>query len=150
MGVQDGQTIGLPIGPDTSHILAEIVAVAIDEALVQDLGGVPRGFRYVDDFFFFFNKREEAERALAVVARAISGYQLQINASKTRIIDTKELVEESWKYAIKRLTISAARRQQRDDIHHYFESLFSLEKKFGDESLVKYGAKKISSAIIKK
>ncbi|PXW28268.1 RNA-directed DNA polymerase [Paraburkholderia caballeronis] len=150
MGVQDGQTIGLPIGPDTSHILAETVAVAIDEQIIQTLGGVPRGFRYVDDFFFFFSKREEAERALAAVTRAVSDYQLQVNASKTRIIETKELVEESWKYAIKRLSVSSARRQQRDDIHHYFESLFSLEKRFKDESLVKYGVKQISSTIIKK
>ncbi|MCA8290782.1 RNA-directed DNA polymerase [Burkholderia vietnamiensis] len=150
MGVQDGQTIGLPIGPDTSHILAETVAVAIDERIIQTLGSVPRGFRYVDDFFLFFNKREEAERALAAVTRAVGDYQLQVNASKTRIIETKELVEESWKYSIKRLSVSSARRQQRDDIHHYFESLFSLEKKFKDESLVKYGVKQISSTIIKK
>ncbi|MGF6761318.1 hypothetical protein P3T24_001631 [Paraburkholderia sp. GAS33] len=150
MGVQDGQTIGLPIGPDTSHILAETVAVAIDEHLIQELGSAPRGFRYVDDFFFFFSKREEAERALAAVTRAVSNYQLQVNASKTRIIETKELVEESWKYAIKRLSVSSARKQQRDDIHHYFESLFALEKKFKDESLVKYGVKQISSTIVKK
>ena len=38
MAAQDGQTIGLPIGPDTSHILAEILAVAIDEALAKNLG----------------------------------------------------------------------------------------------------------------
>lgn len=150
MGIQDGQTIGLPIGPDTSHILAEIVAVAIDEQFIQELGSAPRGFRYVDDFFFFFSKREEAERALAAITRAVSDYQLQINASKTRIIETKELVEESWKYAIKRLTVSPARKEQRDDIHHYFESLFSLEKKFKDESLIKYGVKQISSTIVKK
>ena len=30
MGVQDWQTVGLPIGPDTSHIIAEIIGVAID------------------------------------------------------------------------------------------------------------------------
>ncbi|WP_312433767.1 RNA-directed DNA polymerase [Achromobacter sp.] len=150
MAVQDGQTIGLPIGPDTSHILAEIVAVAIDEQIVQTLDGAPRGFRYVDDFFLFFNKREEAERALASVTRAVGDYQLQLSAAKTRIIETKELVEESWKYSVKRLSISPMRRQQRDDLHHYFESLFSLEKKFKDESLVKYGVKQISSTIIKK
>jgi hypothetical protein len=38
MGAQDGQTIGLPIGPDTSHIIAEIIGVAIDTRLKDDLG----------------------------------------------------------------------------------------------------------------
>jgi hypothetical protein len=150
MGLQDGQTIGLPIGPDTSHILAEIIGVAIDIKLKDGLGDFPQGFRYVDDFFLFFDRREEAEKALAVLTKAINSFELQINPTKTRIIEVKELVEESWKYSLKKLKISAKKRQQRDDIHNYFEVLFSLEKRFQDESLVKYGLKQLSSSIVKK
>ncbi len=62
----------------------------------------------------------------------------------------RELVQESWKYSLKKLTVSAGRRQQRDDIHHYFEMLFSLESRFKDESLVKYGLKQLSSTSVKK
>ena len=54
MSLQDGQTIGLPIGPDTSHILAELIRVAIDLELHSQLSSWPPGFRYVDDFFLFF------------------------------------------------------------------------------------------------
>lgn len=150
MGTQDGQTIGLPIGPDTSHIIAEIIGVSIDEAICAELGGWPKGFRYVDDFTFFFNKREEAERALAIIIKCVSAYELQINASKTKIVEVRELVQESWKYSLKKLTVSAKKRQQKDDIHHYFEMLFSLESRFKDESLVKYGLKQLSSSIVKK
>lgn len=150
MLLQDGQTIGLPIGPDTSHILAELIGVSIDLRLKKELGGWPAGFRYVDDFFLFFNSRNDAERGLAAVVKAVSSFELQINPAKTRIIEVKDLVEESWKYAVKRLKIAASRKRQRDDIHHYFEVLFSLEKKFKDESLIKYGLKQISSTIIKK
>ncbi|MFL6604443.1 MAG: RNA-directed DNA polymerase [Steroidobacteraceae bacterium] len=150
MGLQDGQTIGLPIGPDTSHILAEIIAVAIDLQLRSQLGSWPEGFRYVDDFFFFFTRREEAEKALAVITKAVSEFELYINPAKTRIIEVKELAEESWKYRVKKLSIRPSRRQQRDDIHHFFESLFSMEKAFADESLVKYGLKRLTTTIIKK
>lgn len=150
MGTQDGQTIGIPIGPDTSHIIAEIIGVAIDEAIRAELGAWPKGFRYVDDFTFFFNKREEAEKALAVIIKSVSAFELQINASKTKIIEVRELVQESWKYSLKKLTISHKIRQQRDDVHHYFEVLFAFESKFKDESLVKYGLKQLSSTIIKK
>lgn len=66
------------------------------------------------------------------------------------MVEVKELVEESWKYSVKKLSISPNRKQQRDDIHHYFEALFSLEHRFKDESLVKYGLKQLSSSIIKK
>lgn len=150
MGIQDWQTIGLPIGPDTSHIIAEIIGVAIDVQVKDTLKDWPNGFRYVDDFYFFFDTREDAEKTLAVLIKAIGNFELQINASKTRIIEVKELVEESWKYSLKKLIFSSERKKQRDDIHNYFELLFSLEKKFLDESLIKYGLKQISSYIIKK
>jgi hypothetical protein len=150
MQVQDGQTIGLPIGPDTSHIIAEIVAVAIDLEIRKALGYWPAGFRYVDDFFLVFHRRDEAERAFTVVANAVSQFELQLNPSKTRIVETKELVQESWKYGLRKLTLAPGRKKQRDDIHHFFESMFSLEKKFNDESLIKYGLKQISSNIIKR
>ncbi|MEO6825614.1 MAG: RNA-directed DNA polymerase [Nitrosospira sp.] len=47
---QDGQTISIPIGPDSSHILAEIIGVAMDLRLNEELKYWPAGFRYVDDF----------------------------------------------------------------------------------------------------
>lgn len=111
---------------------------------------VPAGFRYVDDFYFFFDRREEAERALAALTRAVIGYELRLNASKTRIIETRELVQESWKYNLKALRLSPSKKEQRIDIHHYFELLFSLERSFKDESLVKYGLKRLSSKIVKR
>ncbi|HEY4214470.1 MAG TPA: RNA-directed DNA polymerase [Steroidobacteraceae bacterium] len=150
MAVQDRQTVGLPIGPDTSHIIAEIVAVAIDERIKEELGRWPNGFRYVDDYFLFFNEREDAERALAAITRAVVGFELQLNAAKTRIVEVRELVDESWKYRLKRLKLRPQRREQRTDIHHFFESLFALERRFRDESLVKYGLKRLSSTIVKK
>jgi hypothetical protein len=150
MSLQDGQTIGLPIGPDTSHILAELIGVAIDERLNAEFMTWPTGFRYVDDFFLFFSRREEAERALAAITKAASEFELHVNPAKTRIIEVKELVDESWKYSVKKLSVAASRKQQRDDIHHFFEALFSLEKRFKDESLVKYGLKRLSSTVVKK
>lgn len=149
MGVQDFQTLGLPIGPDSSHVIAEIVGVAIDVKLREAFGYWPTGFRYVDDFYLFFNSRPEAERALTTVSRAMSELELQINATKTRIVETKELIEESWKYKLKGTTLGSKRSEQRTDIHRFFENLLSLEKSYRDESVVKYGLRILSSHIIK-
>lgn len=148
--IQDGQTIGLPIGPDTSHIVAEIIGVAIDLELKAMMKKWPSGFRYVDDYFLFFESREEAEKCLAQLAKCITNYELQMNPAKTRIVEVKELVEETWKYSLKSLTVSSQTRRQRNDIHNFFENLFSLEKRYSDESLIKYGLKQLSSVIIKK
>ncbi len=150
MGVQDRQTMGLPIGPDTSHVIAEIIAVAVDKALKTKLQYMPEGFRYVDDYCLFFDNQEEARRVLSELTQILSTYELQINPDKTKIIEVKDLVEDSWKYGIKHLDVSEQVHKQRDDLHKYFESLFTLEKRYKDESLVKYGLKKISNIIIKK
>jgi hypothetical protein len=147
---QDGQTIGLPIGPDTSHIIAETIGVAIDVQIESSLGTKPAGFRYVDDFYLFFNARSDAERALAAVVKAAAIYELQINPAKTRIVEVQDIVEDSWKFSVKKLRIGPKRRAQRNDLHHYFEALLSLEKRFKDESIVKYGLKQLSSMIVKK
>lgn len=147
---QDGQTIGLPIGPDTSHIIAETIGVAIDVEIAASLGAKPAGFRYVDDFYLFFNARSDAERALAAVVKAAAIYELQINPGKTRIVEVQDIVEDSWKFSVKKLRIGPKRRAQRNDLHHYFEALLSLEKRFKDESIVKYGLKQLSSMIVKR
>lgn len=150
MGLQDRQTMGIPIGPDTSHIISELIGTAIDKELFDALGHWPAGFRYVDDFYLFFNTRDDAEKVLALLTKIINSYELQINASKTKIIEVKELVEESWKYNIKKLSISHERQSQRNDIHNYFEVIFKLEQKFKDESIIKYALKQICSSVIKK
>lgn len=150
MAAQDFQTMGLPIGPDTSHVIAEIIGTAIDKELRREFGQWPNGFRYVDDFYLFFNSRESAERALSIISRVVMGYELQLNAQKTRIIETKELIEESWKYKLKGAKIAEERHRQRNDIHSFFEALLTLEKTYQDESVVKYGLRVASSTIIKK
>lgn len=150
MSVQDFQTMGLPIGPDSSHVIAEIIGTAIDRELRTAFGAWPSGFRYVDDFYLFFNERADAEKALAVVSRVVASFELEINASKTRIIETNELIEESWKYKIKGANLADAHAAQRNDIHKFFENLIALEKAYRDESVVKYGLKIASSSIIKR
>lgn len=59
---QDGQTIGIPIGPDTSLIVSELVMCAADQTLSESLPAT--GFRYVDDIELSFVTRAEAESAL--------------------------------------------------------------------------------------
>lgn len=147
---QDGQTIGLPIGSDTSHIISEIIGTAIDLELAKHLKKSLKGFRYVDDFCLFFTSKIKAENTLAILTSILDNYELNINASKTKIIETKDLIEESWRYSIKKLKISYSIKSQRNDIHNFFSSIFSLEKKYKDESIVKYSMKQLSSSIIKK
>lgn len=150
MAMQEWQTMGLPIGPDSSHVLAEIIGVAIDLKIKEYLGCWPPGYRYVDDFYLFFSTRNKAEAALSKIIKSINYFELHINANKTKIIKIKEIIDDSWKYSVKQLGISDDKKIQRRDIHKFFESLFQLAEKFGDESVVKYGVRYISTKIVKK
>ena len=150
MGLQSWQTIGIPIGPDTSHVIAELIGTAIDVDLKAELGFWPAGYRYVDDYYLFFETRGDAERALAYLSRIMSNYELQINADKTRIVEVTELVKKSWKHTVRKMGIKEGIRKQRGDIHRFFEQLFELEHRFEDESLVKYGLKVLSTQIVKR
>ena len=60
---QDGQTKGLPIGPDTSLLLAETILCAIDSQL-QSLYPQTRDFciRFMDDLEFSDRVRDGAGR----------------------------------------------------------------------------------------
>ena len=48
---QDGQTVGLPVGPDTSRMIAELVGSAIDLPIQDGASVSPNSaMRFVDDF----------------------------------------------------------------------------------------------------
>lgn len=146
--LQDGQTIGLPIGPDTSHIIAEAIASAVDVQLCAQVGGLS-GFRFVDDYYLFFHTRQEAESCLASLAQLLSQYELQINFEKTRICETVELSDDLWSHQLKAFPISNRGKAQARDLHHVFELAKRLARENTDESVMLYAIKRASSIIVR-
>lgn len=118
---QDEQTMGLPIGPDTSHVIAEAIATSVDLLLKNALRSWPAGFRYVDDYFLFFPTLAEAESALAALSRALKEFELQINFEKTHVGPVSEIADDYWTHQLRSFEIDKGARKQRADIHHFFE-----------------------------
>ena len=58
--MQDGQTLGIPIGPDASRVISELIGVALDRS-IQNSEPSLNGIRFIDDFFFFADTASEAE-----------------------------------------------------------------------------------------
>jgi hypothetical protein len=104
---QDGQTIGLPVGPDTSRLLAEVVGTAVDKVIQTALKGKSwstkqRGaMRFVDDFTFGCASREEAEVVLAALRRSVNEFELELNNTKTKILPTGPFFPAAWKEHIR-------------------------------------------------
>jgi hypothetical protein len=81
---QDNQTLGIPVGPDTSRILAEIIGVSIDQYVRENLGiDQTRAFRNIDDWYIGFDNAGEAEDAIATLATGCRMFELELNADKT-------------------------------------------------------------------
>ena len=71
--MQDGQTMGIPIGPLTSAIIQEIIGSNIDSDFQRLMGKTVPGFRYTDDIEFFTMKDYTA---LSLITKILKEYKL--------------------------------------------------------------------------
>ena len=147
---QEGQTIGLPIGPDTSHIIAEAIATSVDLELKKRLKSLPAGFRYVDDYYLFFPTAHEAEAALAALIGSLKDFELQINFEKTKTCSVLEITDDFWTHQLRSFEIAATGRKQASDINHFFELAKDLSRQNSDESVATYALKRASSILVRK
>lgn len=96
------QTVGVPIGPETSRILAEIISSRIDFDFSAQLGDLPGEVvdRLQDDWTVGAATLEKSEKILSVISSCYREYGLEINGSKTSISHILASDQESWKSEI--------------------------------------------------
>jgi hypothetical protein len=140
---QDRQSIGIPIGPDSSFVIAEIIGTAMDNRLCELLGYQPTGFRFIDDYYLYFDTFSEAEQALSQLHKILKEFELEINPAKTSIIELPEPLESAWISHIRRCDISPTWREQNTEIISFFSQVFEYSKLFSDEQVIKYSLSKI-------
>lgn len=87
---------GIPVGPHSSHVLAELAMAPIDGFLIQS--GVSY-CRYVDDFHIFVESKSEATIELSRLVQALDGQKLSLNRSKTRILSVSDFINEAHRKA---------------------------------------------------
>ncbi len=133
--LQDGQTLGIPIGPDASLVVAEIVACAIDEVLAEhNLVGM----RFMDDYEFGFLSRPEAEAALVLLEDTLAEFELAINPQKTVIEPLPVDMERAWISAIKSCPIAEDRPVTQSELINYFNLVFDWKTKFPADAVLAY------------
>jgi hypothetical protein len=81
------QTIGIPIGPETSRILAEVISSRIDSDFQLKFPGKNKDYvdRLQDDWFVGVETLEKAEMILSAITAVYRDYGLEINGSKTSV-----------------------------------------------------------------
>jgi retron-type reverse transcriptase len=89
---------GVPIGPHTTHLLAELSLVPIDRSL--KLQGIDYK-RYVDDFVFFCTSEKEARIRIQQLAEMLDKEQrLILQSKKTRIFTSIEFLNHTQQLLI--------------------------------------------------
>lgn len=85
---------GLPIGPQFSRPLAELILNEIDQILLENN---IMFIRYVDDFRLFCRTENEAYRSLAFLAQKLYDIlNLKLNEQKTKIMSIDEFMENHF------------------------------------------------------
>lgn len=139
---QDGQTVGVPVGPDMSRVLAEIVGTAIDLEFRSRLDGIDCSvIRHVDDVWIGANSHADAERALSRYREAIREFELDINEGKTSIKAEDFIFSDAWPPEISakiEFAIQTQGRRARDFLRSALEHAFSMAASRNDDGMLKY------------
>jgi hypothetical protein len=80
----DGQTSGIPIGPETSRIVAELLLSHVDSQLSERHGVT--GIRFIDDYEITCGSADEAQRIIETLDSSLRELELDLNHQKTVIL----------------------------------------------------------------
>lgn len=143
--IQSGQTVGLPIGPDTSLPIAEAILASVDAIVEDTLRCSSSAFRFVDDYEIAFSSLAEAERAQNVLQDALAEYELELNPRKTRILTAPASLETPWVQELAAFTLGSPKPTVLEaQLIRYFSRAFDLANTMPGEPVLKYAVRRIS------
>lgn len=140
---QDSQSIGLPVGPDTSLIVAEAQLAGVDQLLQAKLPAGAVATRHVDDYQIGVLTYADGERVLADLQGLLrSELELELNPRKTRIVDLPDPLERKWVTDLKGIFREgkSPARQQRRDLLRLHDLAVAARQQNPDEHVLAYAA----------
>lgn len=139
---QDRQTVGIPIGPDTSLVLAEMLMQQCDSKLSSQIPSL-KGHRFIDDYELSFYTRTEAEEAFHILEHVLRDYELALNPKKTHVVELPIPFETPWAGELRSLSIRTSVSGQAADMEALINKAFQLHKIFPDEPVLSYAIAKL-------
>lgn len=140
---QQGQTIGIPIGPDTSRIVSELIAAEVECLTKEQIPDLEeRAVRYVDDMIIGLKETETASAVLSGLSSALYEYELELNAEKTAMHGIGCDHAPEWINYIRNFDLSLKKGRQRDDLDSYFEQALYLADANPRENVMLFAAKR--------
>ena len=145
-----GQTNGIPIGPDTSLVVAELVLSAVDAVLKQS--PVLSGFRYVDDYELVCPTQPAAEETLADIQNTLNDFGLILNPRKTFIQELPRSLNNRWAIELSRFPVRGADHPvaQSDDIVSLFSIAFDAFSTDSGSAALQYAISRVRNVPLHK
>lgn len=140
---QENQSVGIPIGPDTSLLVSEILGVRIDLEIQAAFPHV-KGARWIDDLYLYTNDIAEAERLFKFIQGKFREFQLEPNEGKTKITKQPVYFDGNWVIDIKKYDLTApSDKTEREAIWNYFNLVNRLLEENPEKSILKFALGKI-------
>lgn len=135
---QEKQTHGIPIGPDTSFLVAETILSSLDEAIRAKVGGIC-GVRYYDDYYLYFDTTEQAEAVLKIMIDTFKEFGLEVNLSKVEINHLPISVVDRYAVVLSPLEFKSDKKAHMLQV--FFELMWSLVRECPGkgQTILKYG-----------
>ncbi|AWV20771.1 Reverse transcriptase family protein [Roseomonas mucosa] len=135
---QEGQTIGLPVGADTSRVIAEMVAVAIDLDFRSRTTDDVELIRHVDDVWIGAQTYEQAGKYLQLYRESLREFELDINELKTVITSFEKQIDADWPFTIGRAIREDFERSKEEDRIRILEKFLRSAVDENDGAVLKY------------
>lgn len=143
------QSIGIPIGPDTSFILAELIGCRIDSEIQKSLADISHEcIRYYDDYYFYFNSVGDADNALKKVQKVLYEFRLETNEFKVSINQLPFKYVDDWSLTLSNFKFDSANNYE---LRNYFSQLISLVNNNKKQSswIINYGLQRFEYGNVK-
>lgn len=138
---QDGQTLGIPVGPDSSRVLAEILNASIDQKFALEHPNA-EFIRHVDDVWIGANTYDDAKLYLQGYRNELLEFELDINESKTKIRQNHIGITDAWPHEIDAQLIRARSEEQPEaqkrSLLYVFQVCFDKADHNQDDAIVRY------------
>jgi hypothetical protein len=134
-----GQTLGIPIGPDTSLVIAEIIGCTLDEMIQKKFNtSAIKGFRYIDDYYIYCENQADSEKVFKYVQSIFTEFQLDINEEKTKISKFPFPYESDWSIELGSFTFRKYQQSQQTDIERFVSIAFKHAKNNPKDSVLNF------------
>lgn len=136
------QTVGIPIGPDTSRIISELILSRIDAEIVANGTGIRSSQVYhnIDDYQFGVSDLAAAEEAQSRFVRTISQFELRLNDFKTTVDQGMDFAPSNFARHFDFLN----RVNTENFTEHFFEILYSQVSLNPNANVLGYALKRFA------